>query len=126
MKGSTQFNLIHIAAASFGFVALFHTILGVPRWLGLIAGLIFVICILITWQLVLRAIKRGEHTFPAATSGPKRKHLWLFPLLLCASCFGLPFVLPDTYGSVTLALRERVIIAGTIYVIPPTLFTIMR
>ena len=92
----------------------------------MIAGIIFIIGILNTRQLVLRAIKRGEHIFPSATSGPKDRHLWLFPALLCASCFGLPFVLPDTYGGLTLALRERIIISGAIYILLPTLLTIIR
>jgi hypothetical protein len=79
-----------------------------------------------TRQLMLRATKRGERIFPPATSSQKRKHLWLFPVLLCASCFGLPFILPDVYDGIMLSLRDRVIIAGTIYILLPTLLNIIR
>jgi hypothetical protein len=71
---------------------------------------------------MLRAIKRGEHTFPPATPTHKRKHRWLFLLVLIALCCGLPFVPPDVYGGAfALPLRERVIFGGAVYVLFSTI-----
>ena len=126
MEASTQFNLLHIVTITSGFLAVFQAILGVSYWAGLGVSLIFVICLWSTRRLMLRAIKRGEHIFPPATSTRRRKHRWLFPLVLVAFCFGLPFVPPDVYGGgLALPLRERIIIGGAIYVLLSTI-TVIR
>ena len=72
MKAPTQYNLLYIVGAIFGYLGLFHSSVGLPDWVEFPCGLVFVVCIWMVVWLQRRAKKRGDPSFVPATPAQNR------------------------------------------------------
>ncbi len=124
MKASTQYNLLYLIGAIFGYLGLFHSTVGLPDWTQIPFGLVFATC---AWSVVWlqRRVKRGgDPSFALATPAQNRRHTWLLLIVLFVSCATSPFVLP--YTGIILPFSERVIISAVIFIVFAPLTIVVR
>src|SRR6266480_4705952 len=107
MKASTQYNLLYIVGGIFGYLALFHTTVGLPDWVELPFYLIFVVSVCAVVSLQRRAKKRGDPSFVPATPEQNRRQMWLMLVVAFVSCIAWPFLLP--YTGITLPFPQLAI-----------------
>jgi hypothetical protein len=116
MKASTRYNILLLAGAVFGYVSLFHRMLGLPDWVQIFVP-VTLICVCLPLWLQYRAKRRNDPSVaiaapmenqrsPTPTSRETGLRLLMLFLIIIVSVSG-PWWLP--YAGVHLGFPQLVL-----------------